>query len=156
MSVSLHPVGQLYVNVHERPGTAADTGIARQTQNKEPLLSGVAKRHELGRLDIQETNKAPSTDKHLKSTTTTKKKPCREREKERSLKLSAALWFPSFLLETLTSSLLTRNVRIKTVGFLMADIKRNYFYCSTTTKVMEGVFPPAERWPVTAAVRTLR
>lgn len=40
LSVSLHPVGQLYVNVHERPGIAAVTGIARQTQNKDPLLSG--------------------------------------------------------------------------------------------------------------------
>lgn len=38
-SVSLHPVGQLYVNVHKRQGTAAVTGIARQTQNKDPLLS---------------------------------------------------------------------------------------------------------------------
>lgn len=52
-------MGQLYVNGHKRPGTAAVTGIARQTQNKEPFSVG-SQRHELGRLDIQETNEAAS------------------------------------------------------------------------------------------------
>lgn len=59
-SVSLHPVGQLYVNVVREAGdTQQSLGLPGRHRTRK-AFSAWSRRHQLGRLHIPETNEAPS------------------------------------------------------------------------------------------------